>query len=454
MVQEQLLQYIDMHQDIMIEELIKFVEIPSISNEREQVAIALKHILALGENMGFTTKNLLDDQIGFIEMGTGEEVFGILSHVDVVGPGDESIWDIPPFRGTLKEGKIYGRGTLDDKGAIIAVMYAMQAVLSLGLPLQKRVQLILGTQEEVEWTDMESYVNKFPLPDYGFTPDGSFPICNIEKGAMDIELIIPVNLPDTVAKHPSIQEITAGKALNVVPGECQISIMLPDGSHEKLQILGRSVHSCQPEKGKNAIVLMGKKIKALLNETVIHSNNITDFLIMVGSRFDSVYGKALDLYSDNEYYNGEFVHRNTFSPTLAYTKNGYLHMSFNIRFPYGSQEEYLLQAFKKLAEEFNGRLGQTHRMPAVYVNKDRPFLKIFAQAYEKVTQVPNEFTLEYGGTYAKAIPNVVSWGPIFPGEEDTCHEENEYISVKGLVNNAKIFALAISSIVLSEKSFR
>lgn len=92
-------------------------------------------------------------------------------------------------------------------------------------------------------------------------------------------------------------------------------------------------------------------------------------------------------------------------------------------------------------------------MPAVYVSKDKPFLKVFADAYEKVTGIPNEFVLEYGGTYAKAIPNTVSWGPIFPGEDDTCHEENEYISVQGLIDNAKIFALAIAGILLSEESY-
>jgi succinyl-diaminopimelate desuccinylase len=93
-------------------------------------------------------------------------------------------------------------------------------------------------------------------------------------------------------------------------------------------------------------------------------------------------------------------------------------------------------------------------MPAVYVEEGKPFLTAFAQAYEETTGLPNEFTLEYGGTYAKAIPNVVSWGPIFPGEEDTCHEENEYISMDSLIMNAKIFALAIAKILCAPESYR
>lgn len=93
-------------------------------------------------------------------------------------------------------------------------------------------------------------------------------------------------------------------------------------------------------------------------------------------------------------------------------------------------------------------------MPAVYVRKDRPFLKAFDEAYKRVMGESGGYNLEYGGTYAKAIPDVVSWGPIFPGEEDTCHEENEYIGVDSLVKNAKIFALAMANIAFSEDSFR
>ena len=92
--------------------------------------------------------------------------------------------------------------------------------------------------------------------------------------------------------------------------------------------------------------------------------------------------------------------------------------------------------------------------PAVFVPKDRPFLKVFGECYEEVTGLKNEFTLEYGGTYAKAMPNIVSWGPIFPGEEDLCHQANEYIGVESLLVSTKIFAEAIAKIALSEKSFK
>lgn len=471
MIQETILQsieeYIENKRDFMVRACSELVGVPSVTEDRERVAQALDYVLDLGLRMGMGTKGLLNGEIGLVEIGEGEEILGVLAHVDVVSPGDESKWISPPFQPEIRYGRLYGRGTLDDKGAIIAVMTAMEALVKLGIPLKKQIQLILGTREETHWTDMDAYVKAFPLPDYGFTPDGSFPICNVEKGGMDLELIIPGKIeeklkdrellekePSSGSKKAVLESIEAGKAVNVVPGECRVHLRMPDGSLKRLETKGRSVHSCQPEKGINALVEMGKQIRSLLETGDLEPTNPAIFLAMLGDRFESTEGEALGLYSEFEYYQGEFVHRNVFSPTLAYTSDREIHVNINVRFPYGSDEESIRETFRNLAAEFGGCLEEKSYMPAVYIRKDRPFLKAFDDAYKRVTGESGGFNLEYGGTYAKAIPDVVSWGPIFPGEEDTCHEENEYISVDSLVKNAKIFAVAMAKIVLTEDSFR
>lgn len=458
MIQENILQsierFIEDNRDLMVSRCKELVAIPSMTEDREQVSLALDYVLDLGLRMGLKTKSLLNGEIGLVEAGEGEEILGVLAHVDVVDPGDESKWISPPFEPEVREGKLYGRGTLDDKGAVIAVMTAMEALVKLGIPLNKEIQLILGTREETHWTDMEAYVEKFPLPDYGFTPDGSFPICNVEKGGMDLELIIPLEKWKPQGKKAVLESVEAGKAVNVVPGECQAVLKMPDGKEKQLETKGRSVHSCQPEKGINALVEMGKQIRSMLESGILEPTKGVKFLAMLGDRFESTEGEDLGLYSETEYYQGEFVHRNVFSPTLAYTSGQEIHVNINVRFPYGSDEEKIRETFRNLAEEFGGLIEEKGYMPAVYVRKDRPFLKAFDQAYERVMGESGGYNLEYGGTYAKAIPDVVSWGPIFPGEEDTCHEENEYIGVDSLVKNAKIFALAMANIALTEESFR
>ncbi|GAB1477306.1 hypothetical protein MASR2M70_21440 [Bacillota bacterium] len=236
---ELLIQYLKEKQERMIHDVCDFVRIPSVSCDSVKVGDALEYILNLGKSFGFRAASFLDGRVGVIETGEGDEVLGILSHVDVVGPGNLDLWESPPFEPLVKDGRIYGRGTLDDKGAAIAALYAMRAVCELGLPLKKKIQLILGTQEEVEWTDMEAYVKRHPLPDYGFTPDGEFPMCNIEKGGIDLTLAFPLT-EKMVADGRYLTHIEAGTASNVVPGSCKAEITeYRNGREERVIIESR-----------------------------------------------------------------------------------------------------------------------------------------------------------------------------------------------------------------------
>ena len=159
---------------------------------------------------------------------------------------------------TERNGHLWGRGTMDDKGAIIVCLYAMKCLFESGEPLKKKVQMILGTQEEVEWSDMEAYVANFPLPDYGFTPDGEFPLCNIEKGCMDVELHF--DLDETRDRDGwYFTSILAGQATNAVPGNCSCQLVrYQNGAAAESKTLtttGKAVHSCQPEKGKTLFLI-------------------------------------------------------------------------------------------------------------------------------------------------------------------------------------------------------
>ncbi len=442
-----LAKYVDDHKDDMIRDLADFVAIPSVSDDKEKVREALEYALKLGESMGFRVENCLDGQVGVIEMGEGEETLGILSHVDVVPAGDAEDWDSDPFKAEIRDGRIYGRGTIDDKGMIIASLYAMKAAVETGKPLHKKVQLILGTQEEVEWTDMDAYVENYPLPDYGFSPDGEYPICNVEKGTSDFTLEFDVTdeEPEEAGKL-YVKEIHCGVAKNSVPGKA--TAVLSDG--ETMTAIGKAVHSCQPERGENALFLLCKQ----LQEMGVSENRLMKVLEVITESFTDVYGSKIGLCSESEYYQGEFVHRNAFSPTIFMAENGKVKVNINCRFPYGMDEEELKAGMAAFAEKWGGKLTESSMMPAVFVSAASPFLQILAEAYEDVSGLKNEFTLAYGGSYAKAMPNVVSWGPLFPEEEDTCHEVNEYIDIKSMMDSTKIFAQSIAGIVFTEESLK
>lgn len=442
-VDKDLISLIDSYTDDMLKDLSSLIEIPSVTDDRPEVLKALNYTLDCGKRLGFDSKAYLEGEVGLIEAGRGEEVLGILAHVDVVSAGDTEKWRTPPFTPILEAGTIYGRGTLDDKGPVVAVLYAMKAVLDLEAKLnqqmKKKIQFILGTREETQWTDMDAYVKKYPLPDYGFTPDGEFPICNIEKGVATLEMVLPQHLDGIITG------LEGGTASNVVPGKCQIII-----EGESIIIDGKAVHASQPEKGKNAIMAMAKK----LVQMNLKESPLLRVAAMLVDYFDDSEGAALGLRSESEYFNGEFVHRNIFTPTMIKANGDCTKITFDIRYAYGTDFTEILEAFDKVAAELNGKVDSYQDLPPVYVSSGKPFLKVFAQAYERVTGLGNEFVLAYGGSYAKAMPNIVSWGPIFPGDDDTCHEENEFITLEVLKRNAEIFAVALWDIVMSDESYK
>ena len=441
----ELKEFLKAHEKEMQSDLMDFIRIPSVSSDHENVVKALHFALDLAEKYGFETESFLDDQVGMIRMGTGDETLGILTHVDVVPPGDAADWDTDPFEPVIKDNRMYGRGTIDDKGMIVASLYAMRAVRELGLPMYKKVELIMGTQEEVQWVDMDAYVKEYPLPDYGFTPDGEYPICNIEKGNVDQLMEFDVK-DDTEPEGLYLKGLDIGIANNVVPGKAKA--ILSNG--EEIVASGKAVHSCQPERGNNAIFILKDELKAM----GVASNKLMKLLEAVSEDLSDPFGSKVGLYSEDEYYMGEFVHRNALSPTIFKAEDGIATLNVNLRFPYGEEAENIRAKLDAWAAKNGGKTVKFSSLPAVFVSKERPFLKVFAEAYEDVSPFENEFTLAYGGSYAKAMPNIVSWAPLFPGEEDTCHEPNEYIDLDNMLMSAEIFAESIGRIVLSEESFK
>ena len=142
-------------------------------------AKALDCVLSKAEDLGFRTKNA-DYKYAFAEIGQGDEIVAVLGHLDVVPAGEG--WNTPAFEATEKDGRIYGRGTVDDKGPTVAAMYAMKDLLDRGKPLNKRVRLIFGQCEEKgDWKDIEAYKANEELPCCGFTPDAEFPALYGEK---------------------------------------------------------------------------------------------------------------------------------------------------------------------------------------------------------------------------------------------------------------------------------
>ena len=218
---KQIEEYIDSHVKEMVEDIFALCRINSEKMQAEEgkpfgagAAQALDSALEMAKGYGFVTRNY-DNYVGAVDFNDKEKQLDILAHLDVVPAGEG--WQITkPFEPVLKDGRLYGRGTADDKGPAVAALYAMRAVKELGIPLKKNVRLILGTDEECGSSDIKHYYGIEEEAPMTFSPDGEFPVINVEKGRMEAHFTSNFEAGKGSAKLVSLD---AGIKVNVVPAK-------------------------------------------------------------------------------------------------------------------------------------------------------------------------------------------------------------------------------------------
>lgn len=435
---------LDIHKDLLITSVQKLIQIKSVEEETIEgmpfgkgVDNALKFVLDLGKRLGFHTV-YGDGYYGYIEMGEGEELVGILAHLDVVPAENPEMWIYPPFSGTIANNRIYGRGALDDKGPLIAVLYAMKAVKDAKISLNKRIRLILGTNEETHWQGMKKYIEeKEEIPAYGFTPDSDFPLIHTEKGLLQIKLSI---------NQGSFFTMKGGGALNSVPHSCtykgdKTEELIPiantlnfnfEAKEGAITLMGKAAHSARGWEGINAIV----RTALLLSKENI-SSPLIDFIVKeIGE----------DIYARNLFgnYYDEVSGKLTFNIASIKIDSNTQELFVDIRIPATKEKEEVLTILEKVLDNYGLNMEVLDFLPSLYVPKEHPLIKTLREVYEEETQ-QNSTPLSTGGaTYARAFKNFVAFGPLFPGQEKLAHKKNEFIDIDHLMKCATIYAKAIA----------
>ncbi len=455
----------------IIKDTQQYLQIKSVLDESEAteqaplgtgIDQALKFMLNKGQNDDFTVKNV-DGLAGHIEYGEGTELIGILCHVDVVPEGDG--WTSDPYSAEIRDGKIFARGAIDDKGPTMAAYYAMKIVKQLGLSLQKRVRMILGTDEESNWRCVEHYFKHEEMPTIGFAPDADFPIINAEKGIFDF--ILEQNGSEQNVNDGTIvlQSLNAGRRLNMVPDLAEASVLCKTkddterikNSFEQyikdnnltgttkieeniiqFRLEGLSAHGMEPNKGRNA---------GLLLNTYLHQN-ILEKLDQRASAFVSFVqqyfgqdsrGKALGIaYADE--ISGELTINNG---TLSYQKEDGGKIGLNLRYPVTHDIEPSKQKIKDISENHNFTWKQISDSKPHHVDEQHPLIKVLQKVYEEQTGEKAELIAIGGGTYARSLRAGVAFGPLFPGRPDVAHQKDEYIEIEDLLKATAIYAQAI-----------
>ena len=423
-------------------------ETPFGSGPRE----ALDLILSFGKRDGYKTK-LVENKAGHIEVGQGEELFGILGHVDVV-PVVEADWTSHPFKPEIRDGKIFARGSLDDKGPTMAAYYAVKLLDKLGVKWNKRVRVIIGSDEETGFRCVEAYFKHEEQPASGFTPDAMFPLVYAEKARATFDHKLKFVDEDGQYNYKLVK-FNGGQVLNMVIASAKAELEgevsdikekfenflaqeklegeVEVGNTIKLTLKGKAAHGSTPQYGINGATKLAEFLSTLGLDN--NGKNFVDYI--VEKLANDPFGEKLGInYSDDEM--GEATYNYGILEYGLERKIGLV--STDCRHP------------KKfdLVDRLNGikvdniDIEVTSTKEAHYVPKDDELVTTLMDVYRKHTgDTKNDAFVLGGGTYARCLKKGVAFGLLFPGKEDTMHQANEYLEVEDLLLATAIYAEGI-----------
>lgn len=417
---------------------------------------SLEHALNLSNKLGFKTKNL-EGYAGYVEFGEGEETVGILAHLDVVPEGEG--WTYPPYAAEIHDGKIYGRGTTDDKGPAIAVLYAMKALMESGVELKRKIRLILGTNEETGWGCMDYYFKHEEPPTMGFTPDADFPVIHGEKGIIVFNLVQKLN--SNICGCVKLINLKGGNAPNMVPDSAEavlevenieefkekfdsfikgkdykITIDIKDNT-AKIIAKGISAHGSTPEKGENAISYLMETLGNILGGNCDICNFINLYNERIGFKH---HGECIGCGLEDD-VSGKL----NFNPGVIKLDGENIVLTINVRYPIKSSAMEVYDGIRNNLKGTKLELveGKGDTKP-LYVPKDNFLVQKLMKVYKEQTgDMDSEPITIGGGTYARAMENAVAFGPMFPGQKELAHQKDEYISIEHLMKLTHIYAHAL-----------
>ncbi len=454
---------IDGLKDDLITAIQENVSIKSVGGEPEEGAPfgagpkkALDNFINISEHLGFRT-GVFEDMVGWAEYGEKEApMVCILGHLDVVPEGDG--WTYPPYGAEIHEGKMYGRGVVDDKGPVICSLFALKALRETGITLKHRVRVLVGTNEETGSRAVKKYVEEGQeLPVAGFTPDADYPLINGEKG------ILICQGEATFIPQGDIQilSLKGGIADNVVPAHCEAILKVSPELMKKvrytienwegpartsaslkknedgtltLSVEGVSGHGSTPHIGVNSIAWM-VKLLITLGITGEQGKFLSSVNRLIGTEY---HGESLGicLYDDVSHYTS--LCWGTMEAT-----DGKVSFSINPRYPVTFREEEVLPALISSFENEGISLTVKMKDDPLFMSEDSELVQKLMKVYREKTGRDEKPLAIGGGTYAKAMPNILAFGPEMPGKSYNIHEADEGWEIEDMMETTKIMAAAI-----------
>lgn len=467
---EQIERYIEEHEAELIADVQELCRIKSVRGEAEPGKPygpgpyeALMRGMEICGRYGFQTTNY-DNYVAAADLNDGPKQLDILAHMDVVAEGEG--WTVTePYNPIVKDGKIYGRGTSDDKGPAMAALYAMRAVKELGLPLTKNCRLILGSDEECGSSDIHYYYQKETEAPMSFTPDAEFPLINAEKGQFRADIKKEVSVNESGAY---VVSLAGGDTTNIVPGKAaavvtglaketveaacaalsaetgvQFSVEAADGADSpagslKILAAGEGAHAASPEKGKNAALALLK----LMTKLPLSGSTQTEYI-----------GKLAKLFPYGDHYGTQIGAKRcdevsgdtTVSLNILNIDRNSIYAKFDSRSCVTANTENTVEPAKACMEAEGFSVETAFNTPHM-VDADSAFVKTLLESYEAVTGEPGRAVAIGGGTYVHDLKRGVAFGAVGEFTDTHMHGADEFMMIEELKTAAKIFAVAIAEL--------
>ncbi|HHU54140.1 MAG TPA: M20 family metallopeptidase [Clostridiaceae bacterium] len=424
-----------------LQDLKEILAVPSVKGPAtdtapygEATAEALNIFLKQADRLGFRTKNI-DNKAGYAEFGSGEKMIGVLVHLDVVPAGEG--WHHSPFEARLIDGKLYARGAADDKGPAIASLYAMKALLDDGYEPPCRIRLIIGLDEESGFDCMKHYKKVEEIPVAGFVPDAAFPAVYAEKGILGITY--QMNRPKLDQEFQLIR-MQGGEATNMVPQVCRFTLQIDSDKKIDIEIEGKAAHASKPELGDNAII---KALHNIVSEYPDWQDPLAD---LTKEYFNNhIYGDDFGLACSDD--SGKL----TLNVGKITVDESEVTLAIDIRYPVTVDGTIILEKLDAKLEEFGFERKSHTNSPPLNLGKESQLVLTAMNEYNQAMDCEEQAVAMGGGTYARAIPNVIAFGAVFPGTPDVMHQVDEHVELDHLYAASYIYKQTLKALAENER---
>ena len=454
---------VNTYQNAQVHTLTNLVAFPTVNKDsipapQNPNFINFKSVLKMkAAELGFDYQDL--GYTVLIGMGKQTDKVTVVTHGDVQ-PANASKWKQNPFIiDTSEPGKLVGRGTEDDKGAIATALYAMKAIKDKGIELDNRIELMIYLAEESDWGPLTEFMKTYEQPKYAVTIDASYPVVVAEKGW---SLISPTFNAISDQKAVYVSDLAGGAFKSQIPEDASLVLhnanerlidslkakakTLSDvefnfeeqGKGLKISIKGMSAHSSEPESGVNAIAHLSE----LFKDVALENNSDGQLIKFVNQLIGlDLHGKQFGDIA----YKHDFMGPMTVAPTVIERSGNKLTLAVNARRPVGKNEGVLKQQIETAVNQWQANNNVT--LESIDTVIGNPMLLDNAPHAQKLLDIFKHFTGDEkadfvsigGGTNAKLFDNAVSFGPSMPGKRYTGHSEHEFITLEQLELNLRMY---------------